>query len=441
MVEPAAPADLSPALRDRILRTVERNAEALVAELQAMVRIPSVVGQEGPMQAHMAELFRGLGLAVETFEADLDAVRQHPAYVETPWPPAGRPNVVGTLAAARSSPVRGGSAPPGRSVIINGHVDVVSPEPVDAWTRDPWGADIVGDRLYGRGACDMKAGLAAGVFAVKSLLDAGLRPRGPVQLQAVVEEEAGGGAGTLATLLAGHRADAFLNPEPQSKITVAMAGINYFRVRVVGRTAHAGRAHTGVNAIGKMNRIYDALVALDAERAARNRFPLFEAGSGRSCHLNPGTYRAGDWPSTVAGWAVLECRISHVPGERMADVKAEVEAAVRRAAEADPWLREHPPVVEWFGWQAEPWVQDPEHPLVQLVKANAEAVYGRPVEVVGKAAGLDTRFCQYFGIPALTFGPDGENTHGIDEWVSIPTVINTAKVLALTVAAWCGVDG
>ncbi len=414
------------AVEDEVLRPIDRSADRIIEDLKELVRVPSVVGHEGPCQELMRLKLAGLGMAVEAFEPVLEEVRSHPAYIEVPWPYQGRPNVVGRLAG------RGG----GRSLALNGHVDVVSPEPVDAWSSDPWGAVERDGRIYGRGALDMKSGLAAILGAIRAIRDTGVTLRGDLQVQSVIEEEAGGGGGTLACLLRGYTADALAIPEPGG-LSVAHAGVLYFRLRVTGKTAHAGLAHTGVNAIGKMNVLYQALIDLDQRRAAEHRFELFERGSGRSCHLNIGTLHAGDWPSTVAGWAIMECRISFVPGERMEDVRAEVERTVASAAATDAWLAEHPPALEWFGWRGEPWTQDERHPFVQTVREAVEAITSGPVEVQGKAAAMDTRFAMYFGMPALSYGPLGGNSHGCDEFVDRASVIQCAKVMALSTLRWC----
>jgi len=287
----------------------------------------------------------------------------------------------------------------------------------------------------------MKGGFTANFMALKTLLDLGLHPKGKVMLQSVIEEEAGGGAGTLACFLAGYTADGLVITEPHSlRITVAMAGVNYFRVKVYGKTAHAGLAHLGVNAIGKMYRIYEALAALDQKRGTEVKFDLFEKGSGRSTHLNIGTMKAGDWASTVAGAAELECRISFIPGETMSGIKALVEKTISDAAKDDPWMQEHPPMIEWYGWHAEPWLQDVQAPFVQTFKKAAEEVLGREPEYAGRAAGLDSRFASYFNMPALCTGPIGENLHGIDECVDLESVVTLTKILALFTLSWCGVE-
>lgn len=418
-----------------VLAQAEANRAALVEDVVTCVRIPSVVGHEGPVQQFMQARYGDLGLEVDSFEADLAAVARHPAFVPTPWATAGRPNVVGTLR---------GTDTGARSLALNGHIDVVSPEPVDAWSHDPWGGEIVGEggaqRLYGRGALDMKSGTIASLHALKAILDAGLRPRGTVVLQSVVEEEAGGGAGTLATLLHGHTADALLTPEPfYHTLVLGQPGAMLFRVAVVGKTAHAAYSQTGVNAIGKMLPLYEALVELDRERAARWPDTFFGALSDRAVNLNMGTLRAGDWPSTVAGRAEMECRVAFIPPQTQPEVRREVEERIAAAAQADPWLRERPPTVEWFGWQADPWRQDATHPFIATLAAAAERVTGERPPLAAATGGLDARFAAPFGLPAACIGARGEGMHGIDEYVEIESVVETTKILAATIIAWCGV--
>lgn len=413
--------------RVRLLQAVDERRDELIEAVQALVRIPSETGKEGEAQSFVAGLLARLGFEVEAMVTDRRLVEGHLEFVDNPWPYEGRPNIIGRMRGA------GG----GRSLILNGHTDVVSPAPLEAWTVDPWGAEIQDGRLYGRGAWDMKGGLIAAIFAARAIQDAGITLRGELSIHAVIEEEAGGGGGTLALLAAGYRADGMICVEPNWAAVVAHPGILYCRIRVQGRSAHAGRGHLGVNAIAKLNRICDALFDLDQERAVRCQYPLFQETWGRSCHLNIGTYRAGDWASTVPGQAEIEVRLSFVPGESMAAVKAEVEGVVAAACAGDEWLEAHPPVIEWYGWRAQPWVQDPSDPLVASV-VDATAQLGRPAKVAGKTAGLDCRFAAYFGMAALSFGPDGANIHGADEWVSVESLVQSCKALALTALQYCG---
>jgi len=243
----------------------------------------------------------------------------------------------------------------------------------------------------------------------------------------------------LACFMEGFGADGMLITEPSDLCLVtAHNGVKYFRVRVVGKTAHAALSHTGVNAIGKLNKIYDAMVELDERRAAEQSFPLVEKHSGRSCNLNIGTYSAGDWASTVAGMAQMECRVGFVPGEKGVDVVRVVEEEISRVAREDPWLRENPPTVEWYGWDTEPWVQDSTHPFIRAFLDSSRSVPGHEPDEVAFPGGLDTRFSPYFGIPSFVFGPRGGNIHGPDEYLEIDSLMTPTRVVAKFVLDWCG---
>jgi acetylornithine deacetylase len=184
--------------------------------------------------------------------------------------------------------------------------------------------------------------------------------------------------------------------------------------------------------------IYQAIIDLDERRGREVIFPLFEKGSGRSCNINIGTMRAGDWLSTVAGSAQIEGRIGFIPGENLADIKQMMTAVITEAARKDPWLREHPPQIEWIEWQDQAWYQDPDHPFVQTFKRAAEKALGRETEFIGRASGLDTRFAKHFDMPAACTGPRAGNIHGIDEYVELPSVIEVVRILATTILDWCG---
>jgi len=415
--------------REKVCRLIENKKEEITQTLSTLVEIPTPTGKEAEGQKYVQSLYSNLGLKVISFEAEHEKVSQHKAFVESGWGFKGRPNIIGILE----------GEPSARSLILNGHIDVVPPEPIGEWDSPPWQAKMVGRKLYGRGALDMKGGLVANYFALKSILEAGLKPKGTAMLQSVIEEETGGGGGTLACLLKGFTADGLVISEPNMRIIIAHPGIYYFRVRIVGKPAHAGIAHTGINAIGKMNQIYQALVELDEKRAREKHYPLFEKDSGRSCHLNIGTYKAGDWVSTVAGWAEIQCRISYIPGEEFDEVKNQVQQAINDVAQSDEWLRQHPPEIVLFGLRMDAWEQDPNAPFVLAFKSCADKVLGSNTAITGVTWGMDTRLAQYFNIPVLSFGPDGENLHGVNEYVDLDSVLDCTKVLASFIIEWCGV--
>lgn len=415
-------------IRQKVCRLIDDHSEQIIQTLKALVQIPTQTGEETEGQKYMRSLYSNLGLKVISLEADYEKVHKHEAFVESGWELKGRPNIIGILE----------GEPSAKSLILNGHIDVVPHGPEEEWDFPPWGGEVDGGKLYGRGACDMKAGLIANYFALKALLDAGLKPKGTVQLQSVIEEEVMGGGGTLACFLEGFKADGLAISEPFTKITLAHPGLLFFRVRVLGKPALAGMAHTGVNAIGKMNNVYQTLVELDEKRAQEKHYPLFERDSERSCHLNVGTYRAGDWVSMVPGWAEIECRMSYIPSESADDVKNRVQQAINKATKQDEWLSQHPPQVEWLNRRADAWEQDASDTFVSTFKSCADTVLGSDTPVGGVTYGLDTRVAQYFDIPALSFGPNGANVHGINEYVNLDSVISCTKILALFTMEWCG---
>ena len=416
-------------MKQKVCRLVDDRRDEIIRVLRTLVQFPTPTGQETEGQKYMQSLYSELGLNVTIFEADAGKIRRHKAYVDSGFGFKDRPNIVGILE----------GKPSARSLILNGHMDVVSPEPVTEWQYPPWEGKVVANKLYGRGAWDMKSGLTANYFALKSVLDAGLKPEGTVMLQSVIEEETLSGGGTLACFLEGFTADGMVIPEPHMNITLAHPGILFFRVRVVGKPAHAGEAHTGVNAIGKMNQVYQAIVALDERRAEERHYPLFERTSGRSCHICIGTCRAGDWISTVAGWAELECRLSYLPGEDVTEVKDQVWQAVNEVTRNDGWLAQHPPELTWMARWADAWEQAPDAPFVTAFKRTADKVLTPGAEIIGATWGMDTRHAMYFNMPAISFGPDGENIHGINECVDLDSVIDCTKIFALFIMEWCGI--
>jgi acetylornithine deacetylase len=418
---------------------ISENQDELISLLQDLVRIPSVSGEELAVQKRLQQELELMDLGPEMFYPNEKELRKHKDFFETTsFVKNGydnRPNVGGVLKGA------GG----GRSLCLSGHVDVVSPEPLDKWTRDPWSGDVIEGDLHGRGAGDMKAGVAAMIFAVKAIQANSITLKGDVQIETTIEEEDGGVGGVLYIRTIRPKTDAALIPEPSNlTISVASAGIMYFRVTVSGVPAHAATAHFGVNAIQKMMVVIEAIQKLHEARQAKISYSFAESDPrmiGKATTINVGVIKSGDWPSTVPGSCVIECRIGFPPGETREEVMTQVENAVRKAAEEDEWLKDNHPLVEWFGWKARPHELDPNNEFVQLVRQNVINVAGREPMFVGGSAGLDTRFFVHHGVPAVTCGPFAQRIHSFDEIVSIDSVVQTSQVIASTLLGWCGVDG
>jgi acetylornithine deacetylase len=418
---------------------IETNRETLFELVTDLVEIPSVSGHEGQAQERVTRELENLGLEPDVWEPNVEELREHRGFFETKTYDAvgyeGRPNVAATAEGTGD----------GNSLVLSGHVDVVDVDEGE-WTYDPWTATRVDDRMYGRGTCDMKGGLATNLFVYRALQDCGVDLKGDLTLQSTIDEEAGGTGGVLSALERGYRPDAAVITEPFAipNIGIASAGVRYFRVTVPGKSAHAAYGFEGINAINKAMGVIDALDDLDRERKARIEFPPAtnqKPDAEWVTNLNVGIVDAGDWPSTVPAEATFECRIGWPPGESREEVMSQVESAIQSAAADDKWLSEHPPEVEWFGWDAEPHECSRDADIVRSVTDRVEEICGESGQYIGGLSGLDERFYNlYYDIPCPTVGPSGGNTHGADEFLELDSLVDTAQAVALSAMDFCGVD-
>jgi len=424
---PAEPASFDAA---RIDAAVDALHPDLVEFARSLVRIPSVTGSEQEAQRAIAAKYESLGLSVDIVPSLREELESHPAFCDDAIPFVDRLNVV-----ARWRGTGGG-----RSLILNGHMDVVPPGDLSKWTRDPWGGEVEGDRLYGRGACDMKSGLAAAVFAVQALQASGVKLPGEVMLQSVIGEESGG-AGTLATIVRGYRADACVILEPMNlRLAPVQTGALTFRITVNGRAAHACMKPHGVSAITEFLPIASALEHLNVDRHQRYHDPLFD-DPNNIASLSIGTVHAGDWPSTVPDLLVAEGRLGVFPNESVAEARAALEATVRGVASGRAWLKDNPPVVTWVEGQFEPGTTPLGAPIIERLSVSHEEVTGMAASLFGVPCGTDLRlFTRHAGIPTVLYGPGNIiHAHAADEYISIEQVVTCTKVLARTIVAWCGV--
>jgi len=421
-----------PELADRIVEAVERLRERQAEFLRELVRTPSQTGSEGPAQAVVERWFRQEGLEAVVWEPSPEELQPFAESVTLLPSYAGRPNVLGIRRG------RGG----GRSMILNAHIDTVEVGDPERWTRDPLGGEVEGDLLYGRGACDMKGGTATNLFAVLALREAGLELLGDVILQSTISEE-DGGAGALSAVLRGPRADAAVITEPTRRAVVpAQGGSLMFRVTVPGLSAHACVRDEGVSAIEKWAVVHRGLLAFEARRNAAIDDPLY-AHVANKVPLNVGTLRAGSWASSVPEWLVAEGRAGLVPGETLEGFKGEFLTEVAAIAGRDPWLREHPPAVEWLDGQFAPAGVDPESPLVQAVALAHQAIDGAAPVVEGATYGADMRhFVLTGGMPCVMYGAgDVRLAHAPDEHIPLSELAAATATVALVLAGWCGVAG
>ena len=423
---------LTPALAERLLHAVDAGFDEQLRVTADLVRCPSVRGAEASAQDLIARELAARGYAVERWTIDPEELR--PARGFSPVDGVDYTNalsVVGTLRA---------SAPSGRSLIVNGHVDVVPAGPLAMWTSPPFAPAIRDGWLYGRGAGDMKSGLIAALFAVEALRRAGLAPAADVQIHSVIEEESTGN-GALSCVLRGYRADAVLIPEPIGlALLSAQVGVMWFQLRLAGHPVHVAVAEAGANAILAGYRLIAALQEL-AERwnARRADDPHFCVGP-RPINFNVGKIAGGDWASSVPAWCRLDCRISLLPGQQLAAARAEIEACVAAAARDDPFLAGAPPEVVWNGFQAEPFVPPPGGAAEACLSAAHAQAFGQELARRALTGTTDARFYGLNGgMPVLVYGALCENAHGFDERVELASLRQVTKALALFVADWCGV--
>jgi acetylornithine deacetylase len=415
-------------IEEQVLEAID--VEGLLEFLADLIAVPSLTGQETAGQESVAEQMGRIGLDVDLWELDFDELSQHPAFSVEEQRERGL-GVVGVM----------GEDAGGRSLILNGHVDVVPVGDESLWHCPPWKATLAEGRVYGRGAVDMKGGLCCALFAAKALRDAGVRLKGRLVVESVIGEE-DGGVGTLATVLRGYRADGAIVAEPTELIVApAQAGAFNFRVTIPGKAAHGCVREEGVSAIAKFFPIHEALMTLERERNERHQDALY-ARYRLPNALCIGSVRAGTWASSVAESLVFEGRYGIAVGEDQSAARRAFEEAVARAAHADEWLREFPPVVEWWGGQFFPARTSVDHPLVETITGAFHEIVGEAARVEGMTYGADMGLLVNVGhTPTVLFGPgDVRVSHRPDEYVPIEDLEVAVRTLALTALRFCGCE-
>lgn len=427
-------------LTQKISAEIDRLRGPIMDFAQDLVQIPSLPGEEQTAQRFFAAKLRMLGCDVQVLESSYAELEHHPAFSDDGISFEERLNVVGVWTGDSSRAKQSGELP-GRSLILNGHMDVVPIGDEALWKHPPWGGFIEDGKLHGRGACDMKAGLAAAVFAVEALRNLGFEPRGRVVLESVIGEESGG-VGTLTTLVRGIHADAAILMEPtRLRSCPVHAGALSFRLRLQGRAIHASMKRFGVSAVDKFQAVFAAIGDLDRNRHLHYDNALFEF-EDNVAPISIGTVAAGDWLSTVPETLIAEGRFGVFPGESIAGAKAALADCLARVASTDPWLRQHPPGLEWIEGQFEPGQTALSEPIVTALAAAHIEVNGAPPVVQGVPYGSDLRLFTQHGtehgkLPAVLYGPgDVAFAHTVEEHVELEEVFTCAKVLALLIVNW-----
>lgn len=403
--------------------------DALVSTVVRLVQIPSWNGNETPAQELVADISGQMGLTVDVWDIDLPEVQSHEA---CSWE-IERERALGVVASLEG---RGG----GRTLILNGHVDVVPPGDSTLWSDPPFSGHVDAGRIFGRGSLDMKGPLTAGLFAIHAVREAGVELAGTVRLQSVIGEE-DGGIGTLASILRGYRGDGAVVMEPTDLAVVPIqSGCLNFRVRVSGLAAHGAVREEGVSAFEKLFSIYGTLADLERRRNEGLDEDLLFHRYGIPFPISVGTLSGGDWASSVPDHATMEGRMGVRPDEDLAGARAELEAAVASAAAADEFLRHHPPRVEWWGGRFLPASTALDHPLVECLSGAVREATGRPERLEAVPFGADAGLLERIGrTPAVLFGAgDIRLAHRPDESIEIEALAEMARALALTILRFCG---
>ena len=437
---------MSEAVIAAVTAELRRDTAFLTGLTGDLVRIPTVnpkfelnpeINRESELQRHLRGVLDEIGMRTELYDV---------------FP--GRPNLTGTLPGSDA-----------RSLILCGHVDVVPVGDRAAWSVEPFAGEVHGNRLYGRGAIDMKSGVAATVAVARALRRAGVALEGRLDIHALVDEEAGG-FGARDLVERGARAAGLIVTEPTwGAVLPAEGGLEWVRVTIRGRNAHSAwryneispqpdtpeRLQPGVNALELAVRFVTAVQQL--ERDWTTRKPAHKLLPPGFNTIHPGVMVCGSGlgadgmpkllsnPAMIPDVAIIDFDLKFLPNESSADIRRDFEAFVRAWAAQDSWLRAHPPQVQWdlYGLHFPPMNTPVEHPLMRAV-LEARRVRELPNEIKGFIAVCDAAHYAGAGIPGVIHGPGGDGFHGADEYVDLDSLHALAETLAAAVIRWCGVS-
>jgi acetylornithine deacetylase len=424
-----------------VLAAIEERRDDLVQLASELIAFDTITHRPGDAprdearaQEYVASRLASVGAEIDLWEPAGDDVAGH-GQVPPGYSFQGRPQLIARIAGGTS----------GRSLLFNGHLDVVPVEPLDRWTSHPLAPEVRDGRLFGRGACDMKGGVAAMVLAVETLSVMGIRPSAGLVVNTVTDEETCG-AGTLASLAHGLNASAAIVPEPTAfSVNITCRGILNLYVNVAGRPGHATFHQPDWREGGAVNAIEKAAIVLGAVQQLRDdwaRRPDLAHDLLPPPSIVPTLVEGGEWKVSYPAACRTFYDIAYLPtqaddegcGEK---VRQEIAAWIADVTTQDPWLAEHPPTLEW-GNDIPPGYAEASDPIVECVLAAARAVRGT-AEIGGLDSWHDAASLNRVGrIPAVALGvsssdADGRSLmHAIDENVSVDELVACAQILALS---------
>jgi acetylornithine deacetylase len=415
----------------RVLDAINRLEPAYRSLLQALVRIPSPVGDEGDAQALVSRQMREIGLTVDSFDVDVAALSHLAAFNRSPRSYVGRPCVVSRISGA------GG----GRSLLLNAHIDTVPVETPDAWTHPPFGGTIADGRLYGRGACDDKAGIVECLLVAHAIKDAGIELEGDLIVASVVEDESTGN-GSLACVERGYAADGVIIVDgtwPERFIVSHMGHVS-FRITLAGTAGHATSG--GPNPIAAIGMVVDALQRFVERRNVEHAQPW--GAKEHPIFLNLGMVHGGVWPGSVPSECVLEGQYGFPPPGACEGAKEELRHVLADVAGRPDWPLAQRPSLEFVGLETPPELGDPANPIARLLSETVNRRHGATLRESVIVGHCDLRhYTRARSRPTSAvclYGPGGgRHVHGNDEYFELAHLPLVAGNLACVALRWCGV--
>ncbi len=408
------------AIKEQLNQVIDQEFDDQIAFMQAMIEFDSTLLNEKPMQSFIAQTMKAMGLDVDSFDIDVSKIADMPGYSPGDWSFKDRPVVVGTL--------KGSASKEAKSLVLNGHADVVPVEAPEQWTYDPWKGTVVGDRLYGRGSCDMKCGISAMIYAIKAIQMMGIKLKGDVYLQSVIEEESTG-SGALACFERGYKGDGALILECTN---------NSFYYTAVGSLW--ARIKVRVNsAIEHTYRVIKILKDLENEMN-QNKTAEFEAYDA-PMFFNIGKIEGGVWTSNTPMECEMHVRFSNYPNTDPAEFQKMVEDYVSRHLENDEVFSNGEVIFNWYGNKNKGYLMEKGNALTDVINGHHKDLHGIDAEFKESLGCNDLRFWAHDGtVPATMYGGISGNMHGIDEYVELPSIKALTKVTAATILEWCEIE-
>jgi len=380
----------------RISEEVDKNKDEIIRLVQELVRIPSFSGDAQGL-SQIAQVISGemsrTGFSIQLIEAE-----------------EGLTNVIGKYQGSNNAPW----------ILFNGHTDVVPVQKDEDWIVEPFSAEIKDGRIYGRGACDMKGGLAAMLAAPKIVFSLFPEYRGNIILTATVDEEIGGFKGMKYIVEQGIKADMGIVCEPTDlKIVNVCKGLLWLKLRTKGKSAHGGMPEHGINAVYKMAKILNRLEGYDFKQAPHDVL-------GKPT-INIGRITGGARPNIVPDSCEAEIDIRYLPNQNHLKIVDELKELISDLKKKD---RQIDAEIDIIRYRSSAEISKEEKVIQTIMEAFGE-VTGNYPEFRGMVTPADSEYLVNAGIPSVMFGPGADQlAHTTNEWIAIDEILNAVKIYA-----------